>query len=704
MTSLAQLVHRRARLVVLVFLGVVVASGAFGSSVTERLAPYDAEDRGAESARASAVIERATGFDPEVSVLAVVALPASSGAASSHARVERVTRAFAGHPDVGPVQTPYGRSNRELLSADGRHALVVAPLRPVGDERQQLAAKAVAKRLEAMPGVTPGGRALADAEISTVVDEDLRRAELIALPLIFLLSLWVFRSLVAALLPPLVGAVTIALTLASLRIVDEAFDVSVYALNLAVGLGLGLAIDYTLLLVSRYREELARSGAGKAALTATLTTAGRAILFSSVTVAGALACLLVFPQLFLRSMAIAGVLVPLLAAATALVLLAAVLALLGPRIDALSPSWLRAAAERESAADARGAWYRMSRHVMRRPGVFATIATLVLLALGLPFLDARFTSIDASVLPTQTDARKVKQLLDDGFRRNLDTPITVVVQHADRPELRRLARRARELPAVGAVARPEPLDARTSLIRVFASHDTFAPQTRLLVERLRALDGRADVLVGGSTASLVNDLQASLLRALPTALALLAGVTLLALFAMTRSILLPVKALLMSALTVVAALGTLVIAFQWGALAWLLGPSEIDGLESTQPVLLFALAFGLSTDYGVFLLSRIKEARDAGASDEEAVATGLQRTGRIVTAAALLFCVAFLLFASSRIDFIQQLGIGTAVAVIVDAMIIRALLVPSLMKLLGPANWWAPRPLRHLHGRLARAH
>jgi RND superfamily putative drug exporter len=243
-----------------------------------------------------------------------------------------------------------------------------------------------------------------------------------------------------------------------------------------------------------------------------------------------------------------------------------------------------------------------------------------------------------------------------------------------------------------------------TLIEVFPSEAPFAPETRQLVDQLRQATADSDVLVGGRTASLLNDLQASLLHRLPTALLVLAVVTFLALFAMTGSVVIPIKALLMSALTVVAALGTLVIAFQWGALEWLLGPAQIDGLESTQPVLLFALAFGLSTDYEVFLLSRIKEARDNGAGDDDAVAAGLQRSGRIVTAAALLFCLAFVLFASSRIEFLQQLGIGTAVAVVIDAMIVRALLVPSLMKLLGARNWWSPPLLQRLHRRLRVAH
>jgi uncharacterized membrane protein YdfJ with MMPL/SSD domain len=702
--GIAAFIQRRPRAVLVVAALVVVVVGAAGASAADRLAPYDAEDPGSESARAARAVERATGVDPDTSIVAVVDVPTGVRSAAARRRLEQVRRAMAAEPDVGPVASFATTGDGDLVSRDGRRALVVGTLEPVADERHERAAAAIERRLATVPGVVVGGRATADREISRVVDEDLRRAEVVALPLIFLLSLWVFRGPFGALLPPLVGAIAIALAVGALRLIGEVVDVSVYALNLAVGLGLGLAIDYTLLLVSRYREELARSGPGTEALATTLATAGRAVGFSAVTVAGALASLLVFPQLFLRSMGIVGLLVPPLAALASIFVVGALLALAGERVDALAPRRLRAASARESAPDATGGWYRCSQRVIRRPGLSALAASTVLLAAGLPFAGVHFTSIDGSVLPAESGARRTERILEREFRPNVLAPLTIVARDADRGEPARLASRVRELPGVDRVAGPVALDARTTLVEVFPERAPFARETGRLVDDLRALDGGSNVLVGGRTASLVNDLHASLARGLPPAAAVLAVVTVVALFAMTGSLLLPFKALLMSVLTVVAALGTLVVAFQWGALEWLLGPSELDGLEATQPVLLFALAFGLSTDYEVFLLSRIKEARDSGLPDDLAVAAGLQRTGRIVTAAALLFCVAFLLFATSRIDFIQQLGVGTAVAVAVDAMVVRAVLVPALMMLLGAANWWAPPPLRRLHRRLRTAH
>ncbi len=497
-------------------------------------------------------------------------------------------------------------------------------------------------------------------------------------------------------LPLLVGGLAIVGTFLTLRLASDVTSISIFALNVATGLGLGLAIDYSLFIVSRYREEVARTGPGLEAMRRTLATAGRTVLFSSLTVAGALASLLVFPQRFLYSMGIAGFFVALIAAAISLTLLPAVLTLLGRRINALAPAFLARRADRDARPAHEGFWYRLAQLVMRFPGRIATSAAVLLIALGLPFLGIKFTSVDAQVLPTSASARQVDDTLRTQFPPYRDTPITLALsgnaQHAAR-----IANIAAHQPGVATVRSPLKLASGNYAVNVISSAKPLSDPSQQLVRDLRSLDG--NVLVTGTTAHYL-DLQHSLGKHLPLALAIVAVLTITVLFAMTGSLILPLKQLLMNALGLSAMFGILVWVFQDGRLEGLLGYTSQGGLEAPQLLLLFAVVFGLSTDYGVFLLARIKEARDGGYSDSEAVAVGLERTGRIVTAAALLFAVAFGAFLTSKVIITKELGLGTAAAVLIDATIIRALLVPALMRLLGRWNWWAPRPLRRLHARI----
>jgi RND superfamily putative drug exporter len=567
------------------------------------------------------------------------------------------------------------------------------------DDKGEDAADRLQPRLERIPGVRVGGGEPAELEVNQIVESDLQRAELLAFPILFLLSLWFFRSLVAALLPLLVGAVSIMLTFLGLTIAAEGLDVSVFALNLVTGLGLGLAIDYSLFIVSRYREELANHGPGATALRSTLNTAGRTVLFSSLTVAAALASLLIFPQKFLYSMGLGGVMVALSAAAVALIVLPAVLALLGTRVNSLAPRRLKRASEADARPTESGFWYRLSRFVMRRPGRIAIAASTLMIVLGLPFLRVDFTSVDARVLPSDSQVRMVDQALERDFPPNRTTPVYVVAETSDQSQLDAYRARIQRLPDAAAVAPAQRLTDGVSRINVVSKGDELSGASKDLVRDIRGLDPSFHTLVGGRTAQFI-DQRASIGDHLPVALGIVALATFAVLFLMTGSVILPLKAILMNILTLSAAFGLLVLIFQDGRLEGVLDYSSLNALDLTQPVVLFAVAFGLSTDYGVFLLGRIKEARDRGASDREAVAIGLERTGRIVTAAALLFCVAIGAFATSQIIFIKQVGLGTAFAVLLDATIIRALLVPSLMEMLGRWNWWAPAPLRRLHERI----
>jgi uncharacterized membrane protein YdfJ with MMPL/SSD domain len=691
--SLASLATRRRWTVVLVSVVAFMAAGAIGGGVADRLAPYGADDPDTESVKGDDRLE-AAGYNEAGAIVLMDGVDVRSR--EGRRQVQRYSRQIEDEPEVAEVASFYTTGSRAFVSHDGDATYLSVRFTTMDDDAEQDAATRIVDELEGKPGITVGGGAVASEQVNTQVEEDLRTAELYAFPLLFLLSLLFFRSLVAALLPLLVGGLTIVSTFLMLTVASELTSVSIFALNLVTGLGLGLAIDYSLFMVSRYREEIGRSGAGLEAMRRTMATAGRTVLFSALTVAGALAGLLVFPQRFLYSMGLGGSLVALIAATIALIVLPAVLALLGTRVNALSPSFLKRRAERDARHLQSGFWYRLSRLVMRVPGRIAAASAALLIALGIPFLGIEFTSVDARVLPESASARQVDDALRDDFPPFRTTPIQLAVS-GDEGDAQRVASEAGETDGVAAVNPPTELEGGVWVIEAVSSNGALTEQSQDLVERLRAISG--DVLVTGDTAHFV-DLQDSLVDHLPLVLVIVAAATILVLFLMTGSIVLPIKQLVMNALGLSAVFGILVMIFQDGRFEGLLDYTSQGALEPTQLLLLFAVSFGLSTDYGVFLLSRIKEARDSGASDSEAVAIGLERTGRIVTAAALLFSIAIGAFVTSEIVFIKQLGLGTAVAVLVDATIIRALLVPSLMEMLGRWNWWAPAPLRRLHARI----
>jgi RND superfamily putative drug exporter len=383
-----------------------------------------------------------------------------------------------------------------------------------------------------------------------------------------------------------------------------------------------------------------------------------------------------------------------------LTVLPAILTLLGDRVNALSPAFLRRRAEADARPTSSGFWYRLSRFVMRRPIPVATLSAAFLILLGLPFLGIKFNTVDATVLPTSSSARQSYEIVKEEFPPYRESPIAVALSGGGPLAPARFAREMEGVPGVVEVRPPRPLAGGVTAIEAISANPFAATASQDTARAIRDLPTPpgATALVGGGSADFV-DFQASLSAHLPIALAIVVIATLVILFLMTGSVILPIKSLLMNVLNLSAVFGLLVLIFQDGRLEGLLGYSSPGAIEQTMPILMFAVAFGLSTDYAVFLLSRIKEARDAGASDSECVAIGLERTGRIVTAAALLFAVAMLAFATSKIIFIKENGVGTALAVLIDASIIRALLVPALMELLGRWNWWAPAPLRRLHER-----
>ena len=670
--ALARFTETRRRLVLATAVVFVFLAGALGGPVAGLLdtGASDFDDPNAEALQASRDVQRATGASALPTVIALVRGPTADA--------EAVLRADPGIARVAP-----GAPSR-----DGRSAYLLAWTRTGTDD------EVVTERLERAlgPEVTLGGLAVAAPQVGTQVSEDLARAELLAFPLLFLFSLFVFRGVVAALLPLGVGMLTVLGAFLIMRGVDTVLPMSIYALNLIVGLGLGLAIDYSLFIVSRFREELERQPDTSAALRRTLATAGRTVLFSSVTVAAALASLTVFPQRFLYSMGIGGAAVALMAALVSLTVLPALLAVLGPRVNALGlKRWRTTAAE--------GFWYRLSHWVMRRATPVAIATSVLLIAMGIPFLRVEFTGVDASVLPKDASGRIVDDALKRDFPPVPSGAVFVAVRGGERAAVEDYARRLAEIDGVAVVAPVGDPVGGLWRIDVIPEGAVLGGTAKDVVRAVRDVRAPFERRVGGQTAAFV-DLQSSLAERLPIALAILCVTTLILLFLMTGSVVLPVKALIMNLLTLTAAFGLLVLIFQDGRFESLLDYTTQGALESTQPILLFAVAFGLSTDYGVFLLTRIKEAHDGGLSNTEAVAVGLQRTGRIVTFAALLFSIALGAFATSQIIFIKELGVGTVLAVLIDATIVRALLVPSLMKLLGEWNWWAPRPLARLHARL----
>ena len=688
---LANLAIRRSRsIIVAALLGAVVA-GALSSGVADRLDPFGVDDPATESVKASDRLETA---GHEELGLIVLVRSGPVDAPATRARVTRLADRLSREREVGRVLDAYSTRSPAFVSRDRRSTYLAVYLKPEGDKDRQEAAQRLDDRYGDLPGVTLGGPALFSKQINTQVKSDLRSAEMAAFPILLLLLLLFFRSIVAGVLPLVIGGLAIVGALLMLWLASHVTHLSIFALNLVTALGLGLAIDYSLFMVSRYREEIERSGPGPEAIRRTLATAGRTVLFSSLTVTVAMASLLLFPQRFLYSMGLGGAFVALIAGGLALVLLPSILVLLGERVNSLAPSFLQRRAARDARPSTSGFWYRLSRTVMRRPGTIAVVTAALLVALGIPFLGVRFTFIDAQVLPTTASARQVDDTLRADFPPFHDTPLELAVSHADPAETAAIGRRVEALPGVAAVAPAQPLRGGVSVIDVISSADTLSHRSQDLVREIRELptDG-AEVLVTGRTAHYV-DLQSSLTGHIPRVLALMAIVTFGVLLLMTGSVVLPIKSLIMNFLTVSATFGILVLIFQDGRLESLLGYSSQGAIESTQPILLFAVVFGISTDYGVFLLGRIKEARDNGADDSEAVAIGLERSGRIVTSAALILCVAVGALVTSKIIFTKELGLGTAVAVLIDASLVRALLVPSLMKLLGRWNWWAPAPLR----------
>ncbi|WP_040339795.1 MMPL family transporter [Candidatus Blastococcus massiliensis] len=719
--ALGRLMYRRRRWVVAVSLVFVVfagvwGSGVWGSGVFGAMTGGGFEDPDSESSRAAEIATRDLGRGgTDVVVLyssddLTVDDPAYAGA---------VQQSLAGLPDdvVEEVVSFFGTGVPALVSEDRSATYAVLTLAGDEDRRteglERVEASLAAQDLGPVETRLGGGTTI-NRDINEQVSSDIARAEMISLPILAVLLLIIFGSVAAAGLPLAIGVVAILGSFAALRGFAEVTDVSIFAVNVVTITGLGLAIDYGLFMVSRFREEIRRQPDTEAALARTMATAGRTVAVSGVTVAVSLAGLLIFPQVFLRSMGFGGTSAVLIAMLAALTLLPALLAMLGPKVDALSVRpWLRRVFRRAPRADLamsapgeRGAWARIAHSVMRRPVVYAVAVTALLVFLALPFLRIQFGGVDERALPEGTESRVVTETIRADFPPNPDGPMDAVVLLGDPVDspagssaLQAYVDSVAGLPGVeGATV----VDAAGSTARVDIAYagEPLSTEARDLVGELRGLsppDG-GQVLIGGFTAEL-EDLLDSLASLLPWMAAFVIATTFVLLFLAFGSIVLPIKALLMNVLSLGASFGALVWIFQEGNLSGFLDFTPTGFIEATQPILVLAIIFGLSTDYEVFLMSRIREQYDLTGDNTGAVAAGLQRTGGIITSAALLLLVVIGAFSFSGITFIKMIGVAMFIAIVVDATIVRILLVPATMRLLGRANWYAPGPLRRLYAR-----
>ncbi len=723
LARLAPAIVRRPRVVLIAALLLLVAAGVYGGDVVSSLSGGGFEDPSSESTAAGDVLEETFGQGEPNLVLLAEAGAGSVDDPTAVAAGQSLTARLAAEPGVEQAASYWSLANAPpLRSTDGDTAMVLVRVGGEDDEAADERAVEIAEAFEGDDGVlrvTAGGQSIVFDRVNTTIEEDLARAEMIALPITLVLLVLVFGTLVAALLPLAVGVLAIIGTFAALQLIATFTDVSVYSLNLTTALGLGLAIDYSLFVVSRFREELDSGHHPRTAALRTMRTAGRTITFSAATVAISLAAMLVFPMTFLRSFAYAGIAVSVMAAVGAGIVLPALLAVLGHRVNKG-----RVFRRRATSAAGTGFWHRVATFVMRRPVPIATVAVAFLVFLGLPFAGIQFGIPDDRVLPPGDEARAVQDVLRTDFTSREASAIEIVAPEAGDPttatraadidayatELSALDRVARVDASTGSyiggalVAPPSDASARFvstdgTWLSAVPSVEPLSPEGEDVVQSVRDVASPlGDVKVGGPSAELVDSKDSIFSRA-PLAAAVIGITTFVVLFLMFGSVLVPAKAVVLNLLSLTATFGAMVWIFQDGHLSSFLDFTATGTIAVTMPILMFCIAFGLSMDYEVFLLSRIKEEHDRGADTTASVAVGLERTGRIVTAAAVLIAVVFTAFATSGVSFMKLFGVGLTLAVLVDAFIIRATLVPAFMRLAGSANWWAPGPLRRFHDR-----
>jgi RND superfamily putative drug exporter len=689
----------RARLILAVSVVALVISAVLGVGAFGRLLSGGFDDPASASSQAKVLLDQKFGGEPNMIFLVHARTGTVDGSAVT-ATGQALARRLSADARLRGVTSYWTAHTTGLRSRDGTDALILSNVigdQPTADKNAKALLSDYAHLDDSTATVRIGGALGTD--VGSQVGKDLAVAESIAVPITMILMIIVFGSLVAALLPLAIGVLAIFATFAELDLLTHVTSVSVFAINLATALGLGLGMDYALLMVSRFREELAKGAEVDDAVARTMATAGRTIAFSALAVAAALSAMLVFPVYFLKSFAYAGVGVTIFSAAGALLVLPALLAVLGGRVNSGRIRGIRPVRSVEAPF-----WGRLAAGVMRRPVVAALPVIAVLLLLATPLLSVTFGTPDERVLPASAASHQVGDALRNDFASTPDVVDVLLTPALPEPELQSYTQQLSHLSgvqradiSVGSASAGQPSSQR---VRLSTGLDAASGPAQDLVRQVRAVSAPAGtrVLVGGATATLI-DAKHAISSRLPLAGALVVVTTFILLFLFTGSILQPLRALLGNALTLGATLGTMVWIFQDGHFTGLLGftPTPTD---TAMPVLLFCIAFGLSMDYELFVMSRIKELHDEGVGNADAVTGGLARTGRIVSTLAALLAVGFFAFGTSHVSFIQLFGLGTGLAILIDATLVRGVLVPAFMRAFGERSWYAPAPLRRIHNRI----
>jgi RND superfamily putative drug exporter len=710
-------VVRRRWLIVIGGLVFFVVAGAVGGGVADRLSNGGFQDPNAEASVAQRTLDREFGVTSPNFVLMVTAAGGDVDDKSTIQQGKQLTEELAAEPGMEQVVSYWTTDLPPFRSNDGSQALVIGVIQGDEDEVRDRVEK-LSPKYSGTRGdleIKVGGFAEVFRQVGETIEADLVRAESIAFPITLILLIIVFGTVVAATLPLIVGAISIVGAFLILTVISSVTDVSIFALNLVTAMGLGLGIDYSLFVVSRFREEMRRGRSPDDAVRYAVATAGRTVAFSGLTVALSLGTLLVFPIAFLKSFAYAGVAVVILGAITATVFLPALLAILGTRIEKLRVRKVGAKPE------GTGFWHRVAVVVMKRPIPVATIVVALLVFLGLPYIGVEFGLPDDRVLPRTATSHQVSQDLRENFPVDATNNMLVVAEDLGNPAEYRsdIESYAADLSRVDGVyavetatgtylagrvvSQPTEANARyvsedSTYFTVVPSVEAVSPEGEQLVEDVRDVSAPFEVHVAGPSAELV-DSKESLFSKVPLAALLIGLTTFVLLFLMFGGILVPIKAMVLNLLSLTATYGALVWVFQQGHLSDRLDFIVTGTLDVTSPILMFCIAFGLSMDYEVFMLSRIKEEYDRTGDNQASVALGLERTGSIVTAAALTLSIVFIAFITSGVTFIKLFGVGLTLAILMDATLVRGTLVPAFMRLAGRANWWAPKWLQKVHDR-----
>ena len=688
MSSLASFVVRRRRAVITFWIVLLLATATVGSAAFSVLSSDFGAGPGTESGR---VTERLDDLAETGGEIAIIADGIDIDDPATAAALTDGLQKVAAIDGVVAVVDPWSAPIDALRASDGRAALAVVTITGGLDEEAELELAHeitdVARDLDA-PEILVGGNVLVGEQFATASENDLLRGEAIALPIAFVAMIFLLGGLRAGALPFLVALAGVITSLAVLVAATTLGNVSIFSINVVNMLGIGLGIDYGLLMINRFREERGLGRDLHDAVTRTVSTAGTTVVFSALTVAAAMCGLFVFGVPMLSSFGIAGLGVVLLCMSAAITLLPATLAAVGGKIRPSAPT-----------ADVEGRFYRLTRWVQSHAVAVGAAAVVFLVLLGVPFLSARFEIGDARTLPRSSEVRDVALTLGDRFPARGTDPVTVIADtDPDDAEFVAWLEDAEAMSGVAGVSVRPDTPAGVSVVDITPVGTSQGPEASELVAQLRDTQPTFDKDVGGIAAELI-DVKARLSERLPYAALLVVTTTLVLLFLMTGSVMVPIKAVAMNILSLTASFGALAWIFQEGHLSGPLAFDSVGALDLWMPILILIFAFGLSMDYEVFLLSRIKEVHDETGDSDLAVAVGLQRSGRIITAAAVLIVIVFMGFAAGEVLAIKQLGVGLAIAVLVDATIVRTLLVPATMKLLGERNWWAPAPLRRFHQR-----